>query len=78
MSIMRDGYVEKGIYPSRIPHDLALSLTIFGFIPYNFAYIIKKCIVSAPACLYLTTSWLEIIRWLYIVDSAEYSFWYII
>ena len=27
MSIMRDGYVEKGIYPSRIPHDLALSVS---------------------------------------------------
>ena len=32
---MRDRYLKKGIYPSRIPHD-------FGGIPHDFAYTAKQ------------------------------------
>ena len=53
MSIVRDGYVEKGIYPSRIPHDLALSLTIFGFIPHDLGlyYEVMDCLST---CLFIS------------------------
>ena len=32
---MRDRWLKKGIYPSRISHDL-------GFIPHDFPYAVKQ------------------------------------
>ena len=55
---MRDWDLKKGIYPSRIPHDL-------GFIPHDFAYAVKQkgffaietCFISICSKLYFKLVW---------------------